>query len=529
VLGVDLVNGAYRMVLSNGGQYYVMNFALNGSNSSAMALVSDIQAEELKLQQDFDGDGHVGTPAAGPPASIAGMQFEYTSTNGYTSMSYQDLYGSDGFADSGFSNSIIERIPYTYSNGVISFPEWSEEIHLTFTSANSGTYEYFELDEQNGEYDDSGTFTVVTPSLEVKTDWQRTETFDSPLSNDYWQIWFGSANSLEYDDGELSFIFANSTPETSDDTEVVYARTLPMDDDWQVVLDDIYAAPGLSNFKIEVELEIASPEFECELSFEDYGNGRQFAVYIGQQLPSGDWEYASAYLSVNEDALISSGGNVRIVHIASSRDLIFEYQPDGASDWSELARLNLESGSFVGENGYGNLTGGLISSTDHRMSVEIEAEVDVATQIADLEIAGIEIGNYTPPVDPSVDTDGDGLYDSVETNTGYYVSPTDTGTDPNNADSSGDGFNDGEVVSAGYDPNISYSEFLNFFGLVDPGSIVDAQLGQLGLEQGNDGNFDMNFDLEMSTDLETWTRHTSHTIEISVPDQSKTFMRLNVK
>jgi hypothetical protein len=217
------------------------------------------------------------------------------------------------------------------------------------------------------------------------------------------------------------------------------------------------------------------------------------------------------------------------VHIASSRDLIFEYQPDGASDWSELARLNLESGSFVGENGYGNLTGGLISSTDHRMSVEIEAEVDVATQIADLEIAGIEIGNYTPPVDPSVDTDGDGLYDSVETNTGYYVSPTDTGTDPNNADSSGDGFNDGEVVSAGYDPNISYSEFLNFFGLVDPGSIVDAQLGQLGLEQGNDGNFDMNFDLEMSTDLETWTRHTSHTIEISVPDQSKTFMRLNVK
>ena len=308
-----------------------------------------------------------------------------------------------------------------------------------------------------------------------------------------------------------------------------------MDEDWQVVLDDIYAAPGLSNFTIEVELEIASPEFECELSFEDYGNGRQFAVYIGQQLPSGNWEYASAYVSANEDALISSGGNVRIVHLASSRDLIFEYQSDGASEWSELARLNLLSGAFQSQynSSGGNFTGGLIISTpelpDHRMAVEVEAEAGVATQIGDLKIGGIEIGNYTPPVDPSVDTDGDGLYDSVETDTGVYVSPTDTGTNPNVPDSSGDGFTDGEVVSAGYDPTISYSEFLNFFGLVDPRSIIDAQLGQLGLKEGADGNFDMNFDLEMSTDLQTWTPHTSHTIEISVPDQSKTFMRLNVK
>ena len=92
------------------------------------------------------------------------------------------------------------------------------------------------------------------------------------------------------------------------------------------------------------------------------------------------------------------------------------------------------------------------------------------------------------------------------------------------------------MVSAGYDPNINYSEIINIlsqnpsrFGLVNAESIVDANLGQLGLEQGTDGNFDMNFDLEMSTDLQTWTPHTSHTIELSVPEQSKTFMRLNVK
>ena len=46
----------------------------------------------------------------------------------------------------------------------------------------------------------------------------------------------------------------------------------------------------------------------------------------------------------------------------------------------------------------------------------------------------------------AVDTDGDGLPDAVETNTGIYLSSLDTGTDPNNADSGGDGLSDGVEV-----------------------------------------------------------------------------------
>jgi len=47
---------------------------------------------------------------------------------------------------------------------------------------------------------------------------------------------------------------------------------------------------------------------------------------------------------------------------------------------------------------------------------------------------------------PALDTDGDRLPDSVETNTGIYKSTTDTGTSPNNPDSDGDGIKDGDEV-----------------------------------------------------------------------------------
>jgi hypothetical protein len=42
---------------------------------------------------------------------------------------------------------------------------------------------------------------------------------------------------------------------------------------------------------------------------------------------------------------------------------------------------------------------------------------------------------------------------ALKPNTGDYVSPTDTGTNPNNADTDGDGVNDGDEVSNGTDPN----------------------------------------------------------------------------
>jgi len=53
----------------------------------------------------------------------------------------------------------------------------------------------------------------------------------------------------------------------------------------------------------------------------------------------------------------------------------------------------------------------------------------------------------------SLDSDGDDLPDSVETGTGVFIGPRDTGTDPSKADTDDDGVNDGVEVQYGTDPN----------------------------------------------------------------------------
>jgi hypothetical protein len=56
-----------------------------------------------------------------------------------------------------------------------------------------------------------------------------------------------------------------------------------------------------------------------------------------------------------------------------------------------------------------------------------------------------------------VDRDEDVLLNGVETNTGTFVNADDTGTSPFLADTDGDGFDDGEEVAVGTDPNDPFS------------------------------------------------------------------------
>jgi hypothetical protein len=79
-------------------------------------------------------------------------------------------------------------------------------------------------------------------------------------------------------------------------------------------------------------------------------------------------------------------------------------------------------------------------------ALRFDPVADLATAQA-IEVDYIRIGQI------ATDTDMDGLADVVETNTGIWNGPLDTGTDPNDAFSDSDAFNDGVEVAFGTDPN----------------------------------------------------------------------------
>ena len=117
-------------------------------------------------------------------------------------------------------------------------------------------------------------------------------------------------------------------------------------------------------------------------------------------------------------------------------------------------------------------------SIDKNNGPEGDPDEDGLTNVDELE-------NRTDP--KKADTDEDGLKDGVETNTGTYVSATNTGTDPKNADSDGDGILDGDEVTNPFsDPNDPDDP--------PPPPFSDAVIGHWTFEDGEEltdlmGNF----------------------------------------
>ena len=77
--------------------------------------------------------------------------------------------------------------------------------------------------------------------------------------------------------------------------------------------------------------------------------------------------------------------------------------------------------------------------------------IDLCADIADPAQLDSDGDGLSDPCD--TDDDDDWLIDIYETNTGIFFDETDTGSDPLNPDTNGNGINDGEEVSLGGDPN----------------------------------------------------------------------------
>lgn len=91
------------------------------------------------------------------------------------------------------------------------------------------------------------------------------------------------------------------------------------------------------------------------------------------------------------------------------------------------------------------------------------------------------------------DTDGDGLKDGAETNTGTFVDATHAGTNPLKADTDGDGFDDGIEVTGGLNPTNASST---------PESVVTIRTA---VEFRFNAARGISYRIEGSTDLQTWT------------------------
>jgi len=97
----------------------------------------------------------------------------------------------------------------------------------------------------------------------------------------------------------------------------------------------------------------------------------------------------------------------------------------------------------------------------------------------------VELTKNTNPW--KADSDEDELEDGVETNTGIFVSDTDTGTDPSNADTDGDGLKDGAEFEAETNPFVADTDG---DGLPDGAEVLSHGTNPLVADTDEDGYTD---------------------------------------
>ena len=125
------------------------------------------------------------------------------------------------------------------------------------------------------------------------------------------------------------------------------------------------------------------------------------------------------------------------------------------------------------------------------------------------------------------DSDSDGLTNFQEST--VYIS------NPYQADSNSDGYNDGLAVSLGYSPSINFSALISHLqshpptGLYTASQIQSMAIGDLVLTKNTNGSFTLNYDIEQSSDLQSWLPYQSFNLPLTNLPPDKAFIRIKVK
>ena len=303
---------------------------------------------------------------------------------------------------------------------------------------------------------------------------------------------------------------------------------LSLSQDW-VVQGELFRSTG-KEVLISIESE-RKAQFQLEVQAGLSDGGIFFNVEYERldHEPFGD-ELVGNYYSYPDLSV-----EMRIRNVAIENTFYVEWL--NGTSWETLNGLNWETGALTSyadtfsENALSTQLNRWEPMGDFVFNPQMEFRVDAS----DTNIAIDEIGFYSFSVtlspSASIDTDGDGLADDVETDTGVYVSANNTGTDPANPDTDGDGFPDGWEVSRNLDPTINSSDFIsniNAYGYYSTEQISDIRPGSTMIEVQN-GQATLSMEVEQSDDLEIWTTGVASTLQIPIDAQAgKKFFRFKI-
>ena len=125
------------------------------------------------------------------------------------------------------------------------------------------------------------------------------------------------------------------------------------------------------------------------------------------------------------------------------------------------------------------------------------------------------------------DNDADGLSNYLEIVT--------HGTNPDQKDTNSDGIEDGQAVTLGYSPTFNFSALITHLqshpptGLYTASQMQSMAIGDLVLTKNANGSFTLNYDIEQSSDLQSWLPYQSFNLPLTNLPPDKAFIRFRAK